>query len=210
MTEQDTQKELEFVKKVMEESRRTLVHDGVDFLRWGILTSLGIFASYFYSHFRWEIIHVWIFWAVIVLIGWGFSIRSYIKVRKVKDVPFTGNIIWSTWIGCGIALTILGFVGPLSGAYGAIYITAVTATIMGIGYYANGILIGSRWHIFFALCWWAGSIFLFFYHRTESLLIFGIMMVCFQVIPGYLFVHQEKKAVEEAKESKEPKEPKGE
>jgi len=200
MVTQDTQEEFEFVKKVMEESRRTLIHEGVDFLRWGILASLGIFASYFYHHFQWQMEHVWIFWSAIVIIGWVFSIRSYIRVRKQKATSFTGKIIWSTWIGCGIALTILGFIGPLSGAYGAIYITAVTAAVMGIGYYANGILIGSRWHIIFALAWWCGSIVLFFYHRIESLLIFGLMMVCFQVIPGYIFVRQRRKGVEEAKE----------
>lgn len=200
MSAQDTEEELEFIRKVMEESRRTLIHDGVDFLRWGILASLGIFASYFYYYFQWQMIHVWILWSAIVIMGWTFSIRSYLRVRKKKSTSFTGKIIWSTWIGSGIALTILGFIGPLSGAYSAILITAVTSAVMGIGYYANGILIGSRWYIFFALCWWAGSIVLFFYHRVESLLIFGSMMVCFQVIPGYIFMRQTEKGVEEVKE----------
>ncbi|MGD0337731.1 MAG: hypothetical protein ABSB78_02975 [Bacteroidota bacterium] len=195
MAAQDAQEELEFVKKVIAESRKTIIQDGADFLRWGILASLGIFASYFYNYFNWQMTHVWIFWAAIVVIGWTFSIQSYIRVRKIKSTSFTGKIIWSTWIGCGIALTILGFVGPLSGAYSAVLITAVTSAVMGIGYYANGILIGSRWYIFFAICWWCGSIALFFLHRIESLLIFGLMMVFFQVIPGYIFVRQRKKDV---------------
>jgi hypothetical protein len=207
MATQNTVEDIDFVKKVMEESRKTLIQDGVDFLRWGILLSFGIFVSYFSDYFHWQKWHMFAFWFAIVIIGWGFTIRSYIKVRKRKSTSFTGKIIWSTWIGCGIALTILGFVGQLGGVLGeltgihkTIYIVAVTAAIMGIGYYANGILIGSRWYIFFAICWWCGSILLFFYYRIESLLIFGLMMLCFQVIPGYIFVRQRRKDIQEAKE----------
>ena len=193
MTAIDAQEQLDFIKKVMDETRREITGDGIDFMRWGILTSIGIFATYFIHLFRLPGDVIWMIWVAVVLVGWIFSIRSFMKYRKGRATSLTGKLVWRIWGGFGIAAIILGFVGPMSGAYGPEYIVAVLSAVMGATYYGTSTIFGSRWLQVFAVGWWCGSVIMFLFPVVHSLLLFGIMMIAFQVIPGYNIYRAHKK-----------------
>jgi hypothetical protein len=195
MTAIDAQEQLDFIKKVMEETRRDITGDGIDFLRWGILTSIGIFLTYFYILFRWPDVHIWFIWVVVIGLGWIFSIRSILKIRKARATSYTGRIVGRIYGGYGVASTILGFIGPLCGAYGSNYIVAVISAILGAAYYGTSLIFGSRWMAIIAVGWWCGSIIMFAFPSMHTLLLFGVMMICFQVIPGFIIYRANTKAV---------------
>ncbi|MGD0337727.1 MAG: hypothetical protein ABSB78_02955 [Bacteroidota bacterium] len=195
MTANDAQEQLEFIKKVMEETRRDITGDGVDFLRWGILSTIGVFLTYFYVLFRWPDFHIWIIWVVLIGLGWIFSIRSYLKTRKARATSYTGRLVGRIYGGYGVASTILGFLGPMFGAYSPNYIVAVISAILGAAYYGTSLIFGSRWMAIFAVGWWCCSIIMFAFPVIHTLLLFGVMMICFQVIPAYTIYRVNRKAV---------------
>ncbi len=195
MTANDAQEQLEFIKKVMEETRRDITGDGVDFLRWGILSTIGVFLTYFYVLFRWPDFHIWIIWVVVIGLGWIFSIRSYLKTRKARATSYTGKLVGRIIGGYGVASTILGFLWTNVWSIWSNYIVAVISAILGAAYYGTSLIFGSRWMAIFAVGWWCGSIIMFAFPVMHTLLLFGVMMICFQVIPGYTIYRANRKAV---------------
>jgi hypothetical protein len=193
MTAVDAQEQLDFIKKVMEETRREITGDSIDFMRWGIITVIGLLATYCYIVFRlpWE--HIWLIWAGLVAVGWILSIRTFMRVRKARATSYTGKLVWKIWGGCGVAFCILGFVGPMSGAYSPDYIVAVLSAVMGAAYYGTSAIFGSRWLRVFAVGWWCGSVVMFLFPVVQMLLVFAAMMIAFQIIPGYNIYRAQKK-----------------
>ena len=45
----------------------------------------------------------------------------------------------------------------------------------------------SRWVSFAGVAWWLGSLLMFWVRGAETLLVFGLMMIFFQIMPGLVF-----------------------
>jgi hypothetical protein len=110
--------------------------------------------------------------------------RKADKKRKVKT--FAGKLLGSIWFAGGISMFMFGFIGTLSGAYNPVYICPVISTVLGVTFYISGEIQQLKWQKLLSLGWWAGAILLFFLPGVHTLLIFAIMMICFQVIPGII------------------------
>ena len=193
MTEIDAQQELAFIKKVMEDSRRIICDDGKSFIFWGILISFGMLVTYLRIVGNWGINLGW-FWPVLIAFGWIVTIIIEIRSEKKRSTKtFTAKILGSVWIGCGIAMTILGFIGGLTDAYNGVFISPIISVILGIGYLVSGVLYGKVWVSLLAAGWWAGAILMFYLQNLETLLIMLSMMIILQTIPGFVLYNQSKK-----------------
>jgi hypothetical protein len=193
MTDINAQQELAFIKKVMADSRQMIIDDGKGFIFWGILIAFGLFFTYLSNAERWDFPLGW-FWPVLIAIGWIVTFIIEIRAEKKRSIKtFAGKIMGALWIGCGVAMTILGFIGSITDAYSGIFINPIIAVVLGIGYLVSGVLQGKTWVSLLSLGWWAGAILMFYLHNLETLLIMVGMMILLQTIPGIILYRESKK-----------------
>ncbi len=192
MEEFGAREQLAYIKNIMEETRREMGGYGGDFILWGILMIVGLVVTYLHVVFRLYGPWTWVVWFVLVGTGWLLSIISFMKSKNRRGTSHFTAIACRIWAGYGVAATILGFIGPMSGAYPPDYIVAVVAAVMGAAYLGTGLLFGSRWLQGFAIGWWGGSIVMFYNPTAVMLLVFAAMMFCFQVVPGYFIYRRNK------------------
>ena len=193
MKEIDAQQELAFIKKVMEDSRQIIIDDGKGFIFWGILIAFGLFITYLANAGKWEFSLGW-FWLALIAIGWIVTFIIQIRAEKKKSTKtFAGKIMGALWIGCGVAMTIIGFIGSITDAYSGVFINPLIAVVLGIGYLVSGVLQGKTWVSLLAIGWWAGAILMFYLHNLETLLIMVGMMIVLQTIPGIIIYRESKK-----------------
>lgn len=193
MQESTAQQELSFIKKIMEDSRRIIVDDGLDFIFWGIVASTGLIITYLLIITeKWEYIK-WA-WIVLIAIGWIFSISRGIKREKKKTAfTFTGKILSVTWAACGITMTIIGLIGIFTEAIKGIYISPSVSLVLGIAYAVTGTVYKNKWIASLSIGWWIGSIFMFVLPGIHNILMMAIMMLVFQIIPGITLYNRYKK-----------------
>lgn len=190
MVSNEAQEQLDYIKNVIQESRKTIQNDGLNFLLWGIIVSAGLLLTYFLELFRWRTEWTIFVWLILISLGWMLTWYEYRKMREARVSFFADRVIGGIWLGCGVALSILGFIGPWSCAYSSLYITAVLACVMGIGYFVTGFVTGYCWFKIAGYVWWIISIYMFYFPGLYTLLIFAVMMICVQVIPGAILNRQ--------------------
>lgn len=194
MDSKQAEQELSVIKTIMEESRKLAIANGIYYIFWGVLVSIALVFTYIISVSNSAGQHIGITWLAAILTGWTatfFISRKENKTRKVKT--FAGRILGAVWISAGIAMTIFGFVGTASHAYGAIYICPVIATILGAAFFVSGTIQSQNWVRNLSWGWWAGAILLFVYPSNHSLLVFALMMLLLQTVPGIILYRQRKK-----------------
>ena len=191
MEQFDAQQELAFIKKVMADSRRVTAENGLDYIVWGVIVALGLFGTYALDRLHateWAI-GGWIFlalWIAVMGGGWAFSLIRYLRYQRRAHVhTLAGRMLGSIWLACGIAIMMFIFIGGPTKLNDP---SPVIATVLGMGFFLSGILLGSLPLKVASICWWLGAVVMFF-NRTYphiQLLIFGSMMVLFQIVPGVI------------------------
>ncbi|HMS33243.1 MAG TPA: hypothetical protein PKC91_04080, partial [Ignavibacteria bacterium] len=116
--------------------------------------------------------------------------------KKMKVHTIAGRIIGSLWFASGIAMFIYGFLGSVSGGYNSVYICPVISTSLGISYFTTGEIQQVKLLKYIAFGWWIGAVVLFFYPGIHTLLIFALMMICFQILPGVILNRKFKKDID--------------
>lgn len=185
MDAQTALEDLQYIRKVIEDSKRTLAYNGLDYIVWGILVIIGLLATYVLHASRIYFNYFWI-WFGLVAAGWIFSITGNRKSKTSLPFTFSDRIVSSIWLASGIAMSILGFVGPASGAFSPYFISPMLSVVLGTAYFVTGNILESRWFTYLSIGWWAGAIAMFFFPGMHSLVIMAFMMLLFQTVPGII------------------------
>jgi hypothetical protein len=180
--------ELAFIRKVMQDSRRTAVDNGMNYMFWGVWTALSAIVSYCSSQFHWHL--GWYLWGTVIPIGW---VVSWLLIRQSRQrtgaTSLAGNILVAVWAGCGIASTLVGFVGGMTVLGNGI--TGVIAMISGTGFYISGVLYGSAWLRYYAaIGWWSTGVLMFLFPGIHVMVMLASAMMLFQLIPGIVLYRQ--------------------
>jgi hypothetical protein len=205
MDQIDAQQELAFIRKVILDSRRVAVDNGLDYIVWGLLVSLGMFATILLERLNVRGTAYLVLWIAVMGGGWVFSLVRHLRERSIERVrTMAGTIINTLWLACGIVIMILIFIGgPLMKAGPSPAIAAV----LGIGFLVSGVLLDFVYFKVSAVCWWLGSAAMFCLnspwakamnlYALSDIMLFGIMMILFQVAPGVILYRRWRKEVSE-------------
>jgi hypothetical protein len=186
--------ELAVIRKIMEDSRQVVANNGIHFIFWGILVSVCLFANYYMLMTKTALDKVGMMWAAAMTLGAiADGILRKSLERKQKVLTFGGRLLGSLWTASGIAMFMFGFLGPISGAYNPIYICPVISTMLGVSYMVSGSIQQLPWLRNIALGWWIGAAAMFFLPGRHTLLVFALMMLLLQVLPGILINRSNKK-----------------
>ncbi len=193
MNEKKALEEISFIKQIMQDSRKTFVDNGIGYIVWGVIIVLALLSEYFIITNQIKN-NYGLNWIILIGIGWIFTAISRAKQRKEsKSITFAGKILGAVWFSVGIAMMIIGFIGPTSGALGGVFVSPVISVILGIAYLVSGVVYGSRWISFISLGWWAGAILMFYWPGMQVFWIMSLMMIIFQIIPGIILFQHTKK-----------------
>jgi hypothetical protein len=191
-----TQAELELsvIKKIMEDSRSVVLNNGWHYIFWGVVVSAALIANYIMAltgiAFNYQGL-MWLIAMVSAAIIGGIYEKYAEKKRKVKT--FAANLLGSLWFAGGIAMFMFGFIGSITKAYNAIYIPPIIGVVLGVTFYTSGAIQQLKMLKNIAYIWWTGAILLFIFPTVHTLLIFGLMMIFLQVIPGIIIHRKFKK-----------------
>ena len=186
MNEKTALEELVFIKKIIQDSRRKVIENGMGFIIWGILVLLGLLSTYYMivnkipQNVPWN-------WIILIGVGWLYTFFEVRKVKK-KKLPssFAEKIISALWFSSGISMTLFGFIAPLSGAVNGVFISPMISVVLGIAYFVSGFLYDYKWISLLAFGWWAGAIIMFFYPGMQVFLIMSLMLILLQIVPGII------------------------
>lgn len=90
-------------------------------------------------------------------------------------------------------MMIIGVFGEISGAISSGAGSGVIAVLLAIGYIVTGTIMNSDWVKLLGIGWWLGSILIFYTSVIQSILIWAVLMIALQFIPGIVLLVQEKK-----------------
>jgi len=194
MDDKTALEEIQFIRNVIEEGKKSVVYNGKDYIFWGIIVIVGMMSTYIFHMSHVYFNYFWI-WVVLVPIGWMFSLYNR-RVHKIKfPSTYAGRIMASIWGAAGIGMTIIGFLGTYSGTIKPMAISPILSIIMGGAYFISGKVVGVKWISYLSLGWWIGGVILLYVTSIYSFLIMALLMLLFQTIPGILIYKKYKKEV---------------
>jgi len=186
----DAQQELAFIKKVIDDSRTAIGGEGKDLIVWGLLVVIGMVTMFIDSQFGFAISKL-VLWAALIGIGWTYTLISEFQHRKrTRFRTFGGKILGSLWMGCGIVMTLIGFLATTTGALKSWAIVPMISLILGIGYFVTGVVHDNLWTRRSAYGWWGCAIVMLIWPGQYMFLLFAAMMIMFQILPGFKLYQQ--------------------
>ena len=179
--------ELSVIKKIMEDSRNVVLDNGIHYIFWGVIVTSALIINYVMLLTRTSMNYIGLMWFVLMISAAIVDgIIGYRQEKKSKVRTYAGDLLSSLWKATGIAMFLFGFLGIVTKAYNPIYISPIISTTLGIAYFTSGTIQQLKWLKNISLGWWAGAVYLFIFPSVHTLLIFAIMMICLQVIPGLI------------------------
>lgn len=174
------------IRRLMEDSQRAVRENGIHYLAWGALTAAALVATYLLAGAGAASAIGWV-WMVAIALGWTISIAVGRRQRSEAPVrTLAGRLLGAIWVGCGITLTLLGFVGSATGAIPGGSLQGILASVIGIGYFASSFVYGSATWRYLAAGWWAGAAVMLVWPGAYTLLLLAALVVALEVIPGML------------------------
>ncbi len=150
---------------------------------------IGLLLEFFKDTDILKIDYMYFVWIGLIAIGWGYAYFESRKHKRIKSTTsLTGKILGGVWLACGISMTILGFIGTISGAIRGVYVSPVLCLVLAIAYFVTGVVYDYKWQRNLSIGWWAGAIVMFFYPGAYSTLIMALMMIAFQIAPGIILL----------------------
>jgi hypothetical protein len=133
---------------------------------------------------------------VAVGLGWLTSLALTVaEGRRERVRSATARILGGVWTGTGVTMMLLGFAAPAGGGVARVAITGVLAAVMGGGFFATGLLVGSRWMQAAAVVWWAGSLSMLLRPGPHGLLVTAALVLVLQTLPGCWLTLRARRAV---------------
>ena len=193
MNEQTALEEISYIKKIIDDSRKTVIDNGLGYIIWGVLILLGLLSTYYIIVSKIPMTVPWN-WIILIGGGWAYTIFNIIKHRQKKSSStFAQKILGSVWFSLGISATILGFLAPASGAVSGVFISALISVVLGMAYFISGVLYSEKWVSLVAIGWWVGAIVMFYLPGMHVFLIMSLMIILLQIIPGIILYSKFKK-----------------
>ncbi|MBN2788841.1 MAG: hypothetical protein JXR69_01465 [Candidatus Delongbacteria bacterium] len=198
--------ELEFIKNIISDSRRKVNDSGLSGVIWGSLVVIGIMVNYFSGiYHNWD--YALYIWGILLAAGWTYT---FLKTRNVKKnnrpETFALKIQNAVWRASGIIMTIIALVCsiqfkrevsdlvPYSYIINSMAIAPIISLILGAAYYVTGYINECKFTSRLAYGWWTGGIILFYMKSYNTFLVFALMTILFQILPGIRFYRRSKES----------------
>ena len=185
MTDIEVREDIAFIRRTIEDGRAYATARGADMVVWGAAVAIGYLGTYAFVR-RWSPLEPSWLWLACILLPWAYSLRRLLPRRKppVSRKPMV-RAMQLLWLGCGITLTTLWIAVTVTGEIRHGWFDAVSAGILGIGFFASASLCNLPWMRWVAVGWWLGEIALFLLRdRIEIMPVAAALMLLLLAGPG--------------------------
>jgi hypothetical protein len=175
----------------MQDSRRIGVDNGVRYIFWGLWVTAAALVAYFSAVEKLGLGGY--IWGIAIPLGW---LIDWLLTRRnqSRSEPRTlaGRVLTAVWVACGVAMSLVGFVGGMTVVGKGV--TGVLSIITGLGLFVSGVVSDSWWLRYYAAFgWWIGGVVMFFFPGTHVFLLLAAEMLLFQFVPGIVVYRQWKR-----------------
>ncbi len=178
MNDMQAKDEIQWIKEMIERTKKITAGSWMFFLVWGIVIILGIGGMYglvYFEKFSW----IWLNWVVFVAIGVVFSIvygKRMENVEGTRTYPTvaTAHVCWA----CGMAFILVGFILPLLKLYSWGSISVFVSLIAGILLFTLGGIY--EWNLlkWCGVIWWLGAVGMVFVHENyRALAVIPLLLI---------------------------------
>jgi len=182
--------DLKFIKKMISDRKNIVLDNGVSYIVWGLIIIAGLIYTYF-DVITSVNLHNDYVWFGLIFCGWMFSFSRWkFNPRQGRVKTFASKILGMVWLASGISLTILGFVGTVTGAISGVFVSPILSVVLGIAFFVTAQLFNDSKGVALSTLWWVGAIVMFVYPGLYVLLLMAAMMFFLQVLPGILLFNK--------------------
>lgn len=194
MDEKKALKEIAFINTVIEDSRRTLVENGVPYVIWGALSVCGTVLSYAAAalgRFN-TILWIWTAFLFLGVAGTFIALRTGRKGRVKSVSGFIYRGIWTGMLLFDAVVSLCLYLGGISSL--GLYLAVISAGL-GMAYFTSSAITRNRLMFGLSFAWWAGSIAIVLIGSADApLVLAGLVIVC-ELIPGIYLVVRGRRSV---------------
>lgn len=184
--------DLQFIKKILSDSRRLFFDDGIIHIIWAISAISGTLATYTFYFMNLEQF-TGILWITIMLISVLLTI--YIKKTKHSEKPanFAGKIYAATWksIGLGIVLFVIGTI-PLQANQLSLRLSVIPL-MLGVAYFISAQLGIYKWMHYVAVGWWITTACILFTPNFYSPAVLAGATSLLELLPGIILLIKDRR-----------------
>ncbi len=129
-------------------------------------------------------------------VGIGSLLSVIMAMREPSRLggwPVGAKFIALIWGSSGVSMTIIGFVGPFTGALHSWAICPAVATVVDGAFAMSSLVYRLKWVLMVGIAWWVGALAMFAVRGIATLPMYGVMMILFGIIPGLVFYRNSKK-----------------
>src|SRR5437763_1537273 len=195
MSDEAVREEIAFIRRAIEAGRGYAAGRSADLVVWGIAIAAAYFATYAQVRGLWRGNADWV-WVVCIVGPWIYSLRGLARralgrARPPMERSALTTALAMTWLGCGIYLTVLALTTQIVGGMTPRWFGAVSAGVMGIGFFVSSFLCNLPWMRGVAIAWWGGEVALYALRdQREALLLGGVMMLLLLAVPGVVLLRR--------------------
>ena len=187
MNTPDPQQEIAYIKGIIDDSRQIIADNGLGFVFWGVLVSIGLFINYtvLANDYALKVQTVWL---VIFAFGIAFTAWGIYQDRHHKKVEtLAGKFLGAIWIAFLVTMVINGFLGSMY--------PALAASLLGMAYFPTGYATGFSVFRYLAAGWWTAATIMFLFPGLYTVALFAALMLLLQALPGILIYRRCKKNI---------------
>ncbi len=190
--------DLQYVKSMIENNRRQLIDNGVNYITNAAFVTVGVIASYFLGINGHEdfLPYLWVP-LVLLLISANLFFKKKVEKKNIKKT-FIAKIFNAMWLACGIPIFIITMLHFVTGLIALPAMFIAVSAIMGIGYYLTGVINDLKFMEYLAFGWWAGTVlsllWVYIGEEYQLGLFFSALVVVQQIIPGVIIYGKWRKA----------------
>lgn len=190
MEQNQLMEDVEFIRQMVENNRRSLVDNGINYIATGVYIVVGAVSSYLLeiTGNRALLPWLWLF-LMAVLIGFNFFVQRRIEKRAVKKT-FATKVFADVWLACGIPVSIVSVLFFTAQTIPMNALMSCICACLGIGYFLTGTINDLRFMKYLAFGWWAGvaaSMLWGYLGEDYQLgLLFTALILILEVIPGII------------------------
>ncbi len=195
------QEDLQYVKQMIDNNRRSLIDNGLMYISTGLIIAVGVIAAYILgTQNRTDLFpYLWLP-LIAVMIVVNYFVQKKSEKKKVKKT-FISKIFDSVWFACGIPLLVITILHFTTAAISLPGLFIAASAILGIGYYLTGVINDLSFMKVLAFGWWAGTVLSMLWNyigeEYQLALLFSALVLLLEVIPGIVIYRKYKRLYNE-------------
>jgi len=189
--EESVREDIAFIRRADEQGRDFAAGRSLDMLVWGTAVAIGYLGTYATAIRWWRVDPNWV-WAVCIVLPWLYSLRRLFAAPLFPSKPRPTpppmvQALRMLWFGCGIFLSSFAVAVIIGGDMRQGWFNAVSAGVLGIGFFASSFLCSLTWMRGVGIGWWVAALLLYaLRHRVEVLSLSAVLMLQLLALPGLL------------------------